>query len=188
MSSKEDELNKRIGHRIRAEREGRSWSLTELALQSGVSRAMIHKIERGESSPTAVLLSRLAGAFDMSMSQLIAQSEIQTGKLLKYHQQPVWKDPETGYVRQHVSPGNIPIDLVSVDLPAGVKVSMPAIAYLSRRQLIWVLSGILIFQEGENEFEMHKGDCLELGDPADCTFINPTDENCTYAVVVLKKT
>ncbi|MDO6407138.1 XRE family transcriptional regulator [Pantoea phytobeneficialis] len=185
-SSKEDSINIRIGQKVKAEREKRGWSLTDLADNSGVSRAMIHKIERGESSPTATLLARLAGSFDMSMSQLIALSEVQTGTLIRQAQQPVWQDPETGYIRRHVSPGQIPVDLVSVDLPAGVSVPMPAISYLSRRQLIWVLEGTLSFQEGDHTFEMQQGDCLELGDPSDCIFSNTTTQLCRYAVVVLK--
>ncbi|WFL69976.1 XRE family transcriptional regulator [Pantoea sp. X85] len=185
-STKEDDLNARIGKKVKAEREKRSWSLTELAEQSGVSRAMIHKIERGESSPTATLLARLAGSFDMSMSQLIALSEVQTGTLLKQHQQPIWQDPETGYIRRHVSPGQIPLDLVSIELPPGVSVPMPVISYLSRRQLIWILEGELSFHEGEKIFEMQTGDCLELGDPADCIFRNDAEQPCRYAVIVLK--
>lgn len=186
LSSKEDDINRRIGQRIKLERELRGWSLTDLAQQSGVSRAMIHKIERGESSPTATLLARLAGSFDMSMSQLIAQSEMQSGTLLTLAQQPVWQDPETGYIRRHVSPQQIPADLVSVELPAGVSVPMPSISYLSRRQLIWVISGELVFQEGEKTFELEEGDCLALGDPADCVFINRSERACRYAVLVLK--
>ena len=60
-----DDVDERIGARIRAEREARGWSLTLLAGKSGVSRAMIHKVERGESSPTASLLAKLALAFWM---------------------------------------------------------------------------------------------------------------------------
>jgi len=186
MSNKEDNVSKRIGQKIKVEREKRGWSLTDLAEKSGVSRAMIHKIERGESSPTATLLARLAGSFYMSMSQLIALSEIETGTLVRHGQQAVWKDPETGYVRRHVSPSQIPVDLVSVELPPGVSVSMPAISYRSRRQLIWILGGILTFQEGKNVFEMQPGDCLTLGDPSDCVFMNKTTKSCSYAVVVLK--
>lgn len=103
-SSKEDSLNIRIGQKVKEEREKRGWSLTELADNSGVSRAMIHKIERGESSPTAVLLARLSGSFDMTISQLLAQTEVQTGTLVRHENQPVWQDPETGYLRRHVSP------------------------------------------------------------------------------------
>lgn len=186
LSSKEDDINTRIGHNIKIEREKRGWSLTDLAEQSGVSRAMIHKIERGESSPTATSLARLAGSFAMSMSQLIALTEVQPGTLVRYAQQPVWQDPETGYIRRHVSPGDIPLDVVSIELPANTKVPMPAISYLTRRQLIWVLEGTLHFQEGDNRFEMQAGDCLALGDPADCVFENSTNTPCRYAVMVLK--
>ncbi|MDT0177806.1 XRE family transcriptional regulator [Enterobacter sp. BRE11] len=186
LSSKEDDLNARIGLKVKAERESRSWSLTDLAENSGVSRAMIHKIERGESSPTATLLARLSGAFDMSMSQLLAETEVRTGVLVRYENQAVWQDPETGYIRRHASPGQIPVDLVSIELPANTAVPMPAISYLSRRQLIWVIEGKLTFIEGSTTFEMLPGDCLELGDPADCIFKNDTNDLCRYAVIVLK--
>jgi len=186
LSSKEDDLNARIGLKVKAERERRGWSLTDLAENSGVSRAMIHKIERGESSPTATLLARLSGAFDMSMSQLLAEMEVRTGVLVRYENQAVWQDPETGYIRRHASPGQIPVDLVSIELPANTAVPMPAISYLSRRQLIWVIEGKLTFIEGSTTFEMSPGDCLELGDPADCIFKNDTGYLCRYAVIVLK--
>jgi transcriptional regulator with XRE-family HTH domain len=186
LSSKEDDLNARIGLKVKAERERRGWSLTDLADNSGVSRAMIHKIERGESSPTATLLARLSGAFDMSMSQLLEEMEVRTGVLVRYENQAVWQDPETGYIRRHASPGQIPVDLVSIELPANTAVPMPAISYLSRRQLIWVIEGKLTFIEGSTTFEMSPGDCLELGDPADCIFRNDTGDLCRYAVIVLK--
>lgn len=108
---------------------------------------MIHKIERGESSPTAVLLARLSGSFDMTISQLLAQTEVQTGTLVRHENQPVWQDPETGYLRRHVSPGEMPVDLVSVELPANTAVPMPAISYVSRRQLIWVIEGTLTLKQ-----------------------------------------
>ena len=51
-----------FGERLRSERQGRGWSMDRLAEASGVSRAMISKIERGQSSPTAVLLGKLSAA------------------------------------------------------------------------------------------------------------------------------
>ena len=70
-----DDIDNRIGASIRAERESRGWSLTELAARAAVSRAMIHKVERGDSSPTANLLGKLSGAFGLSMSTLLARAE-----------------------------------------------------------------------------------------------------------------
>ena len=186
MKSIEDSINQRISERIRIERESRGWSLTELAERAGVSRAMIHKIERGESSPTATLLGRLSGAFGISMSTLIARAEMQEGKLLRFADQPVWHDPQSHYLRRHVSPrSDLPIDLVQIELPAGSDIPMPASSYVQARQLIWLQQGELVFVEGDIRHEMQAGDCLELGPPNDCRFINETAKPCVYLVVRL---
>ena len=187
MSIKADELNQRIGARVRLERDRLGWSLTELAARSGVSRAMVHKVERGDCSPTATLLARLSGAFGLSMSALIARAEVRAGRLLRQADQPVWIDPQSGYVRRHVSPASdMPLELVHVELPPGAVVAMPAAAYVARRQLIWALAGTLVFLEGDIRHVLEAGDCLELGPPADCVFRNETATPCTYAVAVLK--
>ena len=181
------DIDRRIGARIRIERESRGWSLTELADRSTVSRAMIHKIERGESSPTAALLGKLSGAFSLSMSALMARAEMQQGRFLRKEEQPVWVDPQTGYERRHVSPkSDLPLDLVRIELPAGAEVPMPASAYAFTRQLIWVLAGRLTFFEGDTKHSMSAGDCLELGPPTDCVFKNEGSEPCIYAVLVLR--
>lgn len=186
MNTISDNINQRISARIRVERESRGWSLSELAERAGVSRAMIHKIERGESSPTATLLARLSGAFGISMSTLIARAEMQEGKLLRFADQPVWRDPQTHYLRRHISPrSDLPIDLVHVELPAGSNIPMPASAYALARQLIWLQEGELVFMEGDTRHEMKAGDCLELGPPNDCCFINETEHACCYLVVRL---
>ncbi|MCU6676814.1 helix-turn-helix domain-containing protein [Leclercia sp. 29361] len=188
MTTMPDNINQRISARIRLEREARGWSLSELAERAGVSRAMIHKIERAESSPTATLLARLSGAFGISMSTLIARAELQEGKLLRFANQPVWRDPQTHYLRRHVSPrSDLPIDMVQVELPGGSDVPMPASSYALARQLIWLQSGELVFQEGDTRHEMRAGDCLELGPPNDCRFINESREPCVYLVVRLNQ-
>lgn len=187
MSNISDNLDQRIGARIRAEREARGWSLSDLAEKSGVSRAMIHKVERAESSPTATLLAKLSGAFNLSMSTLLARAEMREGLLLRAADQPIWTDPQTGYVRRHVSPrSDLPLDLVRVELPPSAEIPMPASAYAFIRQLIWVLSGELAFVEGGVRHVLSAGDCLELGPPSDCVFKNETSRPCEYAVVVLK--
>ena len=188
MSHKIDSVDQKIGRRIRLEREARSWSLTELAEKSAVSRAMINKVERGESSPTAMLLARFSGAFGLTMSTLMARAEMQEGRLLRQEDQPLWIDPDSGYVRRHVSPASdLPMDVVHIDLPPKARVSLPASAFLFLRQLIWVLNGTLSFAEGETTHTLHQGDCLELGGPNDCVFANEGDEPCRYAVIVLTR-
>ncbi len=61
-----------FGERLRGERLARGWTIDRLAEGSGVSRAMISKIERGESSPTAVVLGKLSAALQLSMPELFS--------------------------------------------------------------------------------------------------------------------
>lgn len=186
--SEDNDIDRRIGARIKIERESRGWSLTELAARASVSRAMIHKVERGDSSPTANLLGKLSGALGLSMSTLMARAEAPEGRLIRKADQPLWTDPDTGYLRRQVSPrSDLPIEIVEVTLPVGSRVPMPASAYAFLRQLIWVLDGDLTFIEGDTRHDMHQGDCLELGPPADCVFVNESGRTCTYAVTLLKQ-
>jgi transcriptional regulator with XRE-family HTH domain len=187
MDTKVYSLDRRISERIRLEREIRGWSLSELATRSGVSRTMIHKIERAGSSPTATLLARLAGAFGLTMSSLIARAEMSQGRLSRREDQPVWRDPQSGYLRRHVSAmSDQQLDLVEVELPAGTEVPIPAAAYAFHRRWIWVKLGRLTFVEGNETHVLAEGDCLELGAPQDCVFRNDDTEPCTYAVILLK--
>ena len=191
MSPILDDLDSKLGARLRVEREARGWSMSDLAIRSGVSRAMIHKVERGESSPTAALLGRLSGAFNLTLSALLALTEAQPGgRLVRAADQPRWQDPSSGYIRTRVAPApgsDLPVDLTRVVLPAGAAVSFPASSYGFIRQVVWVLEGRLAFIEGETAHELDAGDSLELGPPADCTFRNETAEPCTYAVLVLRR-
>jgi transcriptional regulator with XRE-family HTH domain len=191
MSTIVDDLDSRLGARIKVERERRGWSLTDLAERSGVSRAMINKVERGEASPTASLLGRLSAAFGLTLSALLARTEMgRAGRLARADDQLRWTDPATGYVRRQVAPApgsDLPLDLVHVELPAGASVSFPAAAYAFMRQLVWVHSGTLTFIEGDVAHTLAAGDCLELGPPNDCTFRNDRGRPCRYAVVILRQ-
>src|ERR1700727_194664 len=97
-----DDASAQIARRLRLERDARGWSLADLAERSGVAKATISKIEREEASPTAVILVRLASALDLTLPRLLLRAEGE-GKLLSCAaDQPVWRDPETGYLRKQV--------------------------------------------------------------------------------------
>src|ERR1700722_8617514 len=118
MATIVDKPGARIARRIRLERDLRGWSLADLAERSSVSKAMISKIEREEVSPTAVLLVRLAGAFDLTLAGLLLRAEGQ-GRLTRASEQPVWRDPKTGYLRKQVfNRPDHPLEIIEVELPA----------------------------------------------------------------------
>ena len=177
-----------IAARLREERRRRGWSLDQLAGHAGVSKAMLSKLERGESSPTATLLGRICGAYGLTMSALVALPGDRGGRLVRRADQPVWRDPQSHYLRRQVSPlSDLPLQLVEVELPARAEVAFPAAAYAFIRQLVWVLVGRLDFVEGETVHRLSAGDCLELGAPADCVFRNRGRSACRYLVALTRR-
>jgi XRE family transcriptional regulator, regulator of sulfur utilization len=64
-----------VGARIRALREAMDLSLRDLAERSGVSAPMLSQVERGETSPTLAVASRIAGGLELSLSQLLRLDE-----------------------------------------------------------------------------------------------------------------
>jgi transcriptional regulator with XRE-family HTH domain len=183
-----DSLSLSLAATLQAARVARELSVNALAERSGVSRAMIGKIERGEAQPTAVLLGRLSGALGMTLSELVARAESDDQRVARAADQPTWTDPATGYHRRAVSPSTGgPLELIEVELPAGAEVSFPADTYVFVHHQIWVLEGRLRFREGEVEHDLATGDCLQLGPPVPCTYINPTRKPCRYLVALARR-
>jgi transcriptional regulator with XRE-family HTH domain len=182
-----DSLSVSLATTLQAARAARDITVNALAQRSGVSRTMIAKIERGEAQPTAVLLSRLSAALGMTLSELIARAEGER-RLVRSADQPRWTDPETGYRRRAVSPSpGGPLELVEVELPGGAVVEYPADTYTFVHHQIWVLDGRLDFREGDVVHELATGDCLQLGAPQPCAYVNPTDTTCRYLVVLARR-
>jgi transcriptional regulator with XRE-family HTH domain len=174
---------------LRKERQARGWTLVELAARSGVSRAMLSKIERGEASPTAALLGRLSAAFGLTMSQLFAQIEDQSGgQVARAEHQPVWRDPETGFLRRSLSPPvSGPLEMVWGEMPPGAEITYPAAsrAFIAEQQLV-VVSGELTVVLGGISHMLEAGDCLRFGPPTDVTFRNPGAARCRYVIALLR--
>lgn len=185
-----DALTASLAAALQSARVGRDQSVSALAESSGVSRAMIAKIERGDVQPTAALLGRLTGALGMTLSELIAQAEERgaPGRIARRSDQSVWQDPETGYRRRAVSPGaGGPIELVEVELPPRVRIAYPADSYSFTHHQLWVLEGSLRFDEGDTTHRLGAGDCLQLDAPVPCAYENETDEPCRYLVALARR-
>ncbi|WP_163650151.1 XRE family transcriptional regulator [Modicisalibacter sp. 'Wilcox'] len=58
---------------LKALRQARGWSLARTAEATGVSKAMLGQIERGESSPTVATLWKIAGGLEGSFSAFLAE-------------------------------------------------------------------------------------------------------------------
>ena len=72
-----------IGPRVRALREAMDLSLRDLAERSGVSAPMLSQVERGETSPTLQVASRIAAGLELRLSQLLRLDEAGTVTIVR---------------------------------------------------------------------------------------------------------
>jgi transcriptional regulator with XRE-family HTH domain len=184
-------LNARIAERVRGLRASRGLSLDALATQSGVSRSMISLIERGESSPTAVVLERLATGLGVTLPSLFDPSpggpSPPAGPVARRDEQPQWRDPASGYVRRNVSPPGAPqpMQIVEVHFPAGERVAFENGARDPRvYQQVWVLEGAIDITAGTERHRLLEGDCLAMVLDRTTMFHNPTRRPARYALVI----
>jgi transcriptional regulator with XRE-family HTH domain len=191
MEDTRSELNGRIAQRVRDLRASRGLSLDAMATRSGVSRSMISLIERGECSATAVVLDKLAASLNVTLASLFeapdGASKQRRSPIARRDDQPVWRDPASGYVRRNVSPQHSgqPMQIVEVRFPSGKRVSFDTGARETRTfQQIWVLDGAIDVTVDKQRHRLRTGDCLsmELGEMT--MFHNPTRKTSRYAVVI----
>jgi transcriptional regulator with XRE-family HTH domain len=189
-------LNDRIAARVGRLRADRDLSLEALAGKSGVSRSMISLVERGETSPTAVVLDKLASALGVTLSSLFdapgSERRVLPGPVARRADQPRWRDPGSGYLRRNVSPpgGTQPMQIVEVSFPAGARVAFDNSGRDGRgrdgrvHQQVWVLEGTVDVTLGETRHRLRTGDCLAMELDRPTMFHNPTRRPTRYAVVI----
>ena len=191
MEAAVSDLNQRIAERVRELRAARGLSLDALASKSGVSRSMISLIERGESSPTAVVLEKLASGLGVTLPSLFdapaAVAPAPDGPVARRDDQPRWQDPASGYVRRNVSPPGVPqpMQIVEVHFPPGQRVAFDNSGRDVRvHQQVWVLEGAIDITLGVKRHRLREGDCLAMQLDRPTMFHNPTRKPTRYAVVI----
>lgn len=174
-----------IATRLLALRQAKGLSLAELAELSGVSKAMISKVERAQSSPTAVLLGRLAAGLGVSLAQLLTEEKESPQRLRTKAAQEVWRDPEAGYLRRQVAERGTGsgVELVEVELPRSAQVGYPRWSGKPYRQCLWMLEGALQVDYGDERFELAPGDCLDFGVDRPLVFKALGRTACRYLLV-----
>jgi transcriptional regulator with XRE-family HTH domain len=172
-------------------RAAQGLSLDSLAAQSSVSRSMLSLIERGESSPTAVVLEKLAVGLGVTLASLFDPPAVavqaSAGPVARRADQPQWQDPASGYLRRNVSPPAMPqpMQIVEVLFPPGGRVAFEAsVREMRVYQQVWVLEGAIDITLGEERHRLREGDCLAMQLDRPTMFHNPSRKPARYAVVL----
>jgi transcriptional regulator with XRE-family HTH domain len=178
-----------LGPRIRALREAMSLSLRDLAERSGVSAPMLSQVERGETSPTLQVASRIATGLELRLSQLLRLDE--DGAVIVVRRAERRKGPRRarGHEYEILTPP-LPGQRAEVSrhtLAPGAATGGPGDPPMHEpgsRESAVVESGTLTLQCDGQHYELEPGDCVTFDADLPHRFANRGGEVAVLLAIV----
>ena len=179
----------RLGERVRALRRERGWTLEILAERSGVSRAMISKLERGEKNPTLVVAAKVAEGLGVSLSQFVGIEMKRKVVMVPRERRMTMRDPETGFERQLLSPsfGGRGVEFIRNVVPEGSTSGEFPPHRRGVEEYLVVERGRLRAVLGGEEYFLDEGDAAYFEADVAHRFDNAGEGECSYYLVIDSK-
>ena len=174
----------RLGERVRGLRRERGWTLERLAERSGVSRAMISKLERGEKNPTLVVAAKVAEGLGVSLSRLVGLEERREVVLVPRERRMIMRDPVTGFERQLLSPSFGGLEFIRNVVPEGSTSGELPPHRRGVDEYVVVEKGSLRAVLGGEEYVLEEGDAVYFEADVAHRFDNAGEGECSYYLVI----
>ncbi|HKO28567.1 MAG TPA: XRE family transcriptional regulator [Solirubrobacteraceae bacterium] len=176
-----------LGPRIKALREAMDLSLRDLSERSGVSAPMLSQVERGETSPTLQVASKIASGLELRLSQLLRLDEDGAVSIVRRSERR--RGGQRGHRYEILTPP-LPgqrAELSRHTLAAGSATGGPGDPPMHEpgsRETAVVESGAVTLVCDGDRHELGAGDCVTFDADLPHHFENPsTDEAVLLAVV-----
>jgi transcriptional regulator with XRE-family HTH domain len=154
-----DGVARAIGGRVRQGRNGRGWTLDQLAERSGISRRMLVSIEQGSANPSIATLLLISDALGIGLPALVDMDRPPGLRVTRAGTAPVlWRGGAGG--RAVLVAGTGPPDVAELwdwTLGPGESHSGPAHA-AGTRELLLVLDGQVEVRAGQHAEVLAAGD------------------------------
>ncbi|HYZ94035.1 MAG TPA: XRE family transcriptional regulator [Actinomycetota bacterium] len=176
-----------LGERVRRLREAKGLSLRELARTAGVSAPMLSQVERGETSPTLAVATKIAGGLDLTLSRLLRLDEEPHVVLVRRaERRDVHRD---GHRFEELTPP-LPGQPHSVTLhtlrPSAVTGGPgdPPLHEPGSRETVVVQTGTVALVCGEDRFVLEEGDAVTFDADLAHHFENAGKRSAVFLAVV----
>ncbi len=151
------EILRRIGAKIRTERNRLGLSMEALARKVGISKMTLHRIETGNTSPSVITLTEISFHLKQPIESLIKEGEPKV-VLIERNRQDTIMDPESG-IRVLAPRGLISdrMTITAAELEKGV-----AIEPHSNRGFEWayLIKGRAVVTVADKEYQITAGDAI----------------------------
>jgi len=178
-----------IGARVKALREAAALSLRDLSERSGVSAPMLSQVERGETSPTLTVASRIASGLDLRLSQLLRLDEGGSVTIVRAGERQSGGNERRGHsfeVLTSAQPGQR-AELSRHTLAPGGATGAgddPPMHEPGSRETALVEQGALVLVCDGQRHELAEGDCVTFDADLPHHFENPTAADAAFLAVV----
>ena len=178
-----------IGPRVRALREAMDLSLRDLAERSGVSAPMLSQVERGETTPTLQIASRIAAGLELRLSQLLRLDESGTVTIVRGNERRRGGAPDRGHAFEVLTaplPGQR-AELSRHTLTAGARTGGagdPPMHEPGSREIALVESGNVVLDIDGERHGLAAGDCVTFDADLPHHFENPGPGDAALLAVV----
>jgi transcriptional regulator with XRE-family HTH domain len=184
-----DETQIHIGPRVRALREAMDLSLRDLAERSGVSAPMLSQVERGETSPTLQIASRIAAGLELRLSQLLRLDESGTVTIVRAQERRRGGSPERGHAFEVLTaplPGQraeLSRHTLGPEARTG-GAGDPPMHEPGSREIALVEHGRVVLDIDGDRHELRTGDCVTFDADLPHHFENPGPGDAALLAVV----
>jgi transcriptional regulator with XRE-family HTH domain len=180
-------LARAIGARVKQERQGRRWTLDQLAASAGVSRRMLVNVEHGEVNPSVGTLLRLSDALGVGLPVLVEPPEPAPLRVVRSGMgAALWTSAAGG--RGVLVAGTEPPDVVELwdwTLPGGDRyVSEPHAP--GTRELLQVLAGTVEISVAGRPVRLAAGDAITFHGDVPHTYANPGKARARFSLAVFE--
>ncbi len=178
-----------LGLRVRALREAMELSLRDLAQRSGVSAPMLSQVERGETSPTLHIATRIASGLELRLSQLLRLDEDGAVSVVRARERRTGPAGARGHRYEILTPP-LPgqrAELSRHTLAAGAVTGGagdPPMHEPGSRETALVESGLAVLCCDGARHELAAGDCVTFDADLRHHFENPGDRPAVLLAVV----
>ena len=175
-----------IGSTIKATREVQQISLSDLAKRAGVSKSVVSRIEAGLTSPTAVMLAKLAEGMTVSLSSLLRGDMGPPVHIQTAAEQPVFTDPKTGLVRRTLSPvsPDALVEIVHNSLPARKATGKFPAHSMGTQEHVVVQVGKIEVTVGKRIFMLQAGDAAQFAADSEHSVRNAGTKKAEWLLVI----
>ena len=156
----------RIGEKVRALRTGKKLGLVQLGEYTGLSAAMLSKIERGQLYPTLPTLLRIALVFGVGLQHFFVADDAKTAAVVRkadrvrLPDRPGAAEPSYFFESLDYPVNNREMEAYFAEFPRGAKPS--AQHNHQGMELIYVVSGELSVNLGGDEIILARGDAVHF--------------------------